>query len=431
MRTPLVALLMLLTASPSTVRAADCGVLTERALESFVGKSTDAGVLLDKALDAGCDDPLLYLFQGALRRQQHQVLSAIASFRRGASRHPEHQGLGLELAISLAFHGDLSGALGQYDAMLRRTPDSVSALLGKARTLIWMERAKDSLPIYRQVLAKDEKNLEAKRGLAAALSALLRKREAAQLYHQVLAVEPQDAEARSGLRTLRAMTFGEVTLFGGVSGSASLGVSPLAGVRVTHRLLPSLQLAASYQLDTPFLYSDAPLSAGYRQRAEAGVSVKLGTRVELGVSYQFASLSQTFRHGLPLDLSVRLPRSLVLLGSARPALDQLLRLSLLASIGLQYHFLPDLWLMLQAFRYDDQDGEHATALVLSLSVPILRCWLLKLGGVYGHYRAGDTYGGFAESLFRLHPRFDLLAQYQYAAGFFEQHTATLGLRWRY
>jgi tetratricopeptide (TPR) repeat protein len=428
----LLCLLMLLgSLRADAAYAGDCAVQTEQAIEAFLQKQPGANDKLAAAISDGCDDPNLFLFAGVQKRQGNDLAAAISLFEQGVRHHPTHQALGLELAITLAFQGRLKESLARYQVLLVRDPSATPVLLGKARILTWMERATDSLPIYRKILAADPHNLEAKRGMAAALLALLRRKEAAQLYREVLRAEPQDEEARSGLAMVQSVSIGDVTLLAGISGAAQTGISPIAGIRATWKVTPRLQLAMAYQLDAPFLYGDAVQSSGYRQRAETAVTLRLGPRVELGIGYQLAVQNDTLRHGIPIELSLKLPRSLVLLTGARPALDQRLNLSLLALLGIQYHFRPELWLMLQGFRYDDTGGEHATAVVLTLQVPLGQRGIIKGGGVYGRYRAGDTYGGFVEGQLHVHARVDLGIFYQYAAGFFEQHTTTLSVRWRY
>lgn len=416
---------------PETAIAADCSALSDQALSAFVQKQPDAEDRLSAAIEADCDEALLHLYLGALKRQNRTPDAAIAAFERGVKRHPTHQALGLELATTLALQGRLASALAQYDALLQKDKDAVLAQLGKARVLIWMERAKESIPIYREILRRDPRNLEAKRGMGAALTALLRRKEAEKLFVDVLRELPADEESLSALRMLKTVSTIELTLSAGVSGAPAQGISPLAGLRATVKVTPRLQLALAYQLDAPFLLGDSVQTSGYRQRADVAATLRIGSRLDLSVGYQLAVLPTTFRHGLPIELSIKLPRSLVLLLAARPAIDHLRTLSLLGSVGLQYHIRPELWIMLQGFRYDDSSGEHATVGVATIHLPLGKRCLFKLGGVYGQYREGDSYGGFAESYFLIHPRVDLGLFYQYAAGFLEQHTGALSLRWRY
>lgn len=416
---------------PTTVQATDCHVEADEALTAFNQKHKDARDRLASGIDSGCDEPLLYLYLGAFYRQHNDLNAAIAALERGVKRYPDHQSLGLDLAIALAFQGRLQEALTRYNVLLQKDRTAVPVLLGKARLLIWMEQAKESLPLYQEVLTREPRNLEARRGMGAAYLSLLKRKAAEQQFRDVLREQPHDEESLSALQMLKEIHLVEGTLTGGISGSSANGISPIAGVRATLKVTPRLQLGIGYQFDAPFLFGDTAQSSGYRQRAEAAAVVRVGTRVDLSLGYQFAALQTMLRHSLPIELSIKLPRSLQLLSSIRPALDHQLNLSLLWSIGLQYHFATELWIMLQGFRYDDRLDEHATVGVATIHLPIGKRCQLKLGGVYGYYRQGHSYGGFAESVFRLHTRADLGLFYQYAAGFLQQHTATLSLRWRY
>lgn len=431
MRQRLLVLLLFCGSYPARAETASCDAVGEQALSSFLQKQDDAADKLSAAIKAGCDDPQLFLFRGALDRTNNDLHAAIVVFQQGLRSHPHHLSLGLELAITLAFLGRHKEALAQYDLLQQKDPTSAAVLLGKARLLIWMERAQESLAIYRKLLVHEPDNHEAKRGMGAAFLSLLRRKEAEQMYRAVLETKPDDEEARSGLKMLKSVSLAELTLTGGASGAPGTGVSPIAGLRATWKLTPRVQLALGYQLDAPFLFGDVYQSSGYRQRAEAAVVLRIGSRLDLSAGYQLAVLPTTFRHAIATELSIKLPRSVVLLLALRPALDHQINLSLLATLGLQYHFRPDLWIMLQGFRYDDSSQEHASVLVATLHLPIGKRWLLKLGGVYGHYVEGDSYGGFVESYWRVHPRVDLGLFYQYAAGFLLQHTGTLSLRWRY
>ena len=96
-----------------------------------------------------------------------------------------------------------------------------------------------------------------------------------------------------------------------------------------HGSSPRVQLALGYQLDAPFLFGDVYQSSGYRQRAEAAVVLRIGSRLDLSAGYQLAVLPTTFRHAIATELSIKLPRSVVLLLALRPALDHQINLSLL------------------------------------------------------------------------------------------------------
>ncbi len=380
-------------------------------------------------------DPQQLLEAGLQARKRQDLSASIAAFQTALLQGPLpaqlHEALTLELAITLAFDGRHAESLARYDALLAEQPRSAAALLGKARVLPWMSRAAASLAIYRELLSREPDSLEAKRGMAAAYLSDLDLRRARQVYGEVLRTHPGDAESVAGLKQAREVTRFELTAIAGISGAPATGWNPVGALRAVLRSSPRLAFALSYQLDAPFLYGDRSLQAGWRHRAEAGVLLRLGRRLDLAVSYQVALLPETIRHAAPIELSVKLPRDFVVIATARPGIDQLRRVSLLASLGLQYHLRPDLWLMAQLFRYDDAAGEHATAFVGTLNAPILHRWMLKVGGAYGLYTEGAIYAAFAENWLRLTERGALGLLYQYSGGFMEQHAAALAVRWRF
>jgi tetratricopeptide (TPR) repeat protein len=420
----------LLWSAPAAGLAIDCGLAIERARQAHATQDRAAIPVLLAARQAGCDAAELFLFLGALQGQTSDRAAAIAVFQAGVDRYPAHLGLSLELASTLALHGRLADALAVYERLLQRDPHIVPAQLGKARVLLWLERSRESLAIYRAVLARTPKQLEAMRGLAAASLALLSRRQAQALYQEILRRHPEDTEAQSGLRQTQQLALAELSLQAGISGAPSVDLTPIAALQGSLRLTPRQTLLFRYQLDAPIVIGERGSPAGIRHRGELGLSSRLGRWVELGLGYQLAVLATTVRHAWPVELAVKLPRSWVLLSSARAGIDHQGQGSLLVSLGVQYHFRVELWLMGQVFRYDDTSGEQATAGVGTLHLPLLDRWHLKLGGVYGHYRAGDLFGAFGESWWRLQSRLDLGVMYQYSAGFLEQHAAAVALRWR-
>lgn len=421
---------LLLWPGPAAGQATDCGQMLDRAREANEAGDRAAIPALLAALQAGCAAPEMFLFLGALQRQTVGRQAAASVFQAGVERYPKHLALSLELASTLALHGRLQDALAVYDRLLQWAPQEVLAQLGKARVLLWLERPRESLRIYRAVLAQTPDQLEAMRGLAAASLALLSRKQAEALYREILRRHPEDAEAQSGLRQLQGLTRAEFSLQAGISSTPSAELTPIAALQGMVRLTHRQTLLFRYQLDAPIVIGERRLLTGLRHRAEIGLSFRLDQRVELGVGYQLAVLATTLRHALPIEISVKLPRSCVLLGGLRAGLDHEGQASLLASLGVQHYFRPELWLMAQVFRYDDTLGEHATAVVGTLHLPLHNRWQIKLGGVYGRYSEGDLLGAFGESWWRLRPRLDLGAMYQYTGGFLDQHAAALALRWR-
>lgn len=421
--------LCIFLALPLTVYGSEeCDREYAQAQQDFFDRAAPASARLARALAHGCAQPELFLYLGVLRREAQDLAGSAALFLQGLALQPDHLNLSLELAVSLAFAGRFDAALQRYEQVLARTPQPMAARLGKARVLLWMGRAAESRRLYQALLAQAPTDREIRRGLAAADTALLRLAEARDLYLRLLSEDESDAEARAGLAQLRQITRLELVALLGATETVGSGLSPMGGLRGSYVLTPTVTLLASYQLDAPLIYGDPTQQPGLRQRAEAGVLLHLTPRIDFSLGYQLAAWPNTLRHALPLGGSLKLGRSWVALAGLRPGLDQHGVLSHLSFLGAQVTLRPELWAMLQLFRYDDTGGQYATALVGTLHLPLHHRVTLRLGGVLGVYSQGDLYAGFTELWWRCSQRLSLGATYQGSAGFLEQHSAALGLR---
>jgi len=422
------ALLFLLALPPTAHADEDCEREYAQAQQAFLDRAAPASALLARAIAHGCRQPELFLYLGVLRREVQDLAGSAALLQQGLALQPDHLNLSLELAVSLAFAGRFAAALQRYEQVLVHTPQLAAAQLGKARVLLWMGRAAESRALYRALLAQAPTDREIRRGLAAAYTAQLRLAAAKDLYRRLLHEDGSDAEARAGLAQLQQITRWEFVALLGATETVGSGLSPTGGLRASYVLTPAVTLLASYQLDAPLLYGDLTQQPGLRQRAEAGLLLHLTPRIDFSLGYQLAAWPNTLRHALPLGGSLKLGRSWIALAGLRPGLDQHGVLSQLSFLGLQATLRPELWAMLQLFRYDDTGGQYATALVGTLHLPLLHHFTLRLGGVLGAYSQGDLYAGFAELWWRCSQRLSLGATYQGSAGFLEQHSAALGLR---
>lgn len=76
-----------------------------------------------------------------------------------------------ERAYDMLLHGQYEGALETYTDVLKMTPDSVPALLGKAIALHKLQRLTEARPVYQRVLAIDSNNREALTNLMSIIAA--------------------------------------------------------------------------------------------------------------------------------------------------------------------------------------------------------------------------------------------------------------------
>lgn len=101
----------------------------------------------------------------------------------------------LGLALALAWDGEHSEALAEYDLLLARDPADRDARLGRARILSWMDRQGPALAEYEAVLRDHPGDLEASRGVGRVQSWRGRQRDASARMQELLRAHPNDRQA--------------------------------------------------------------------------------------------------------------------------------------------------------------------------------------------------------------------------------------------
>jgi tetratricopeptide (TPR) repeat protein len=80
-------------------------------------------------------------------------------------------GMALDAAQRLESSGDYSGAINNYDTLIKEKPSLVTGYLGKGRCLLKMNEPKDAEQIFRDAVKVDGRSIEAKLALANVLEA--------------------------------------------------------------------------------------------------------------------------------------------------------------------------------------------------------------------------------------------------------------------
>lgn len=373
-------------------------------------------------------DPIFFLREGTSQRQAGDLDDAIRTFRQGLAAHPEHADLLVELAVTLSWADRWEEALAIYDRAIASERDHRGALLGRARLLSWMSRPRESMEAYQSYMGANPNDPDALLGIADLHLTTSRVRKARRIYEALREVRPEQAEA--GLK--RADAVSKVRVDAAVSPSASRNGSAPPGVAASlkwaHR--SRVDFWGSYALEQnvqPGELGSTRAADERLHRAELGTSFAIANRVRMAVSPGVAvDASGDFVHALGLNASVKLGK-LVLLGAVRPQIDSGRKLGVLTSVGAQWLFAPESFLMGQAFRFDGA-GIPATALVATVRSRVHR--KLTLGGSVGISveRKQERFPLGGEIEFHSSRTIGWFARYDWF-GSGPRHRVYLGIRW--
>jgi hypothetical protein len=330
--------------------------------------------------------------------------------------------------VTLSWSDRWDEALGNYEHAIAIKDDHRGALLGRARLLSWMAKHDESLQAYQSYLAANPNDPDALLGVADLHLSTNRVKKARRMYENLLDIRPE--EARSGLeradQTYKIKSNAAVVASPSRQGSALPGVS--AGIKWIHR--PQLDFWGSYALEQsvqPGELGITQASAARLHRAELGTSFSLGTRMRMAISPGVAvDANRDSVHAVGVNLSAKLHK-LVLLGSVRPQIDSGGDAGVLASLGAQWLFAPEAFLMGQVFRFDGA-GSHVTSLVSTVRSRAHA--KLTVGGIVGVSFDGNQkrYPLGAEIEAHSSNNLGWFARYDWF-GSGPQHRLYVGIRW--
>ena len=372
----------------------------------------------------------VFLYKGAHERKRGDLVAAQATFGRGFALHPRSLPLGLELAVTLSWAGDLPSALAAYEDVLLIDPGCKAALVGKARVLGWMSRAREARQILQGQLARAPEDLEVLLALADLERAQYRRRVARELYERVLGLEAGQPEALAGLRKLRELEQLEVSLESSrliVDGGAFPAV---AGFSIRYRPRPAWQLFAQRSLEVRGLQRPGweQLGEGRGDWLMAGAALEVRPGWHLSVSGQEARRSEGTVRSVAVEVARRRPSGTSWRMGIKPGTggsqgdDLLVWLGWVRSAGRSGE------VSVQTFHYSDSAGGASTSLVLRSTLPLRRRAFLTTAASLGMDRERSFYSWTLEPSLRVSPRVSLALRFHGAQGLSRQRLLGLGLR---
>lgn len=282
--------LLLCTAAPAGAQTPTVCDGLEQALSLFnAGKRDEAYPALRDLSARKCNQPIVYVFQGAYERGKGQTEEAANTFRLGLTHDAANITLLLELAVTYSWTNRLPDSLATYRSVLLLDNTSKAARLGVARVLGWMGRRGEAMAGFEAVLDETPDNIEALLGLAAVQLAALKPDAARANYTRVLALATDNREAREGLERVDAFTRVNVSATAVANLMGGQRVQAL-GLMASYRVTPELRMTAGLNtialdpLAEEFGYTSrtAPVPASMEQRL--GVDWRINNRTSVAAA---------------------------------------------------------------------------------------------------------------------------------------------------
>lgn len=180
-----------------------------RALELIqTGSRVQAIAVIEQELDRGPVSADAYLLVGSLLREDKKLAAARARFEQGWQQHRDPR-IGVELATTESWLGQLQSAQDRYAQVLKHYPDNRQAKLGLARVLTWAGEFSQAEDMYQTMLASNANDADALVGLANIRRADMQTGESETLYKKALETAPEHHEALHGLSELKKIRIWE------------------------------------------------------------------------------------------------------------------------------------------------------------------------------------------------------------------------------
>ncbi|MEP7305617.1 MAG: tetratricopeptide repeat protein [Acidobacteriota bacterium] len=161
-------------------------------------------------VDPDLPDPLMAELNGSLRSavtyerlgldalDKKEWARAAEYFGKGVELAPDNPSLGHRLGTALFLNGDASGAMNQFENVVRRSPGFAKARYSLGVLLITSGRAHEAIEQLSAAVKDDPNYLEARLRLADALRRSGRLAESLSQYEEVSRIDPHVAEAQFG-----------------------------------------------------------------------------------------------------------------------------------------------------------------------------------------------------------------------------------------
>lgn len=170
-------------------------------------------------------DATKILARGQQFETARQYDEAVALYREGLQRFPDHDGLRSALARVRSWQGGQGEAASLYREVLARHPQDQDIRAALAQVLSWQQQFDEARQLYEQILQAEPKHVGARRGLAEVAHWQGNRTEALARY-EALAAETHDPEIEQRLRNVQSELL--------VSPRAAVGQG-LTGLRLPYR----------------------------------------------------------------------------------------------------------------------------------------------------------------------------------------------------
>lgn len=348
------------------------------------GKQREALVKLKGLVKRPEAPPGAFLYLGSMLREQGDVTGALGVFERGTVRFPTDVMLHAEVGITLSWLERFEASLASFNRALALDPTHSPSRLGRARVLSWMgelDQAKDG---YESVLEDAPQDLEAKRGLGFVYRLELDYDRARAYYRQVLVREPKDEASLEALVLMDRAT--RWSLLGSAGYVAVPDLQTVGGLaRVSYQATRSTNVWGRYEV-TNFPGGLGSLTGDFGSTLSHWGSLGVIQRITKGWTGEAAyevRVQDTVTHRAPLRSSVVLGKQWVVLGGARPGVDNEGRVETLADLGLQWVVSDPFWVMVQGYGFYDTDGQSSAIGVGTVFWQFLKWWSVRMAGGTG------------------------------------------------
>ncbi|MBL4692028.1 MAG: sulfotransferase [Magnetovibrio sp.] len=179
------------------------------------GQSKRARELLEKSIDLGNDNPLMFMHLGISRSVTNDHEGAVDALNTAIEKLPELAPAHFNLGLSLKKTEDLQGAAAAFRATLKLTPDQVDAWVELGTVVLEMAQSKASddmegaLQAFDKALALDAEHIGALNQKSLALQYLNRMPEAEALMRKAVELAPERPELCLNLGDCLLFTDGE------------------------------------------------------------------------------------------------------------------------------------------------------------------------------------------------------------------------------
>lgn len=122
--------------------------------------------LYSAGLTESPDDPEMWSGRGRVLTHEGQFVRAESDIRKALELSPGNKKVLLDLAALFYYKKDYEEAVKQYNAIIKKQPNSSDALFGRGLTLVWLNKRKEAVKDFQKVIVLNPKHVLAYKQLA-------------------------------------------------------------------------------------------------------------------------------------------------------------------------------------------------------------------------------------------------------------------------